>query len=145
MIVDEKYVLDESLRADFLPPRLQRPLLVVRHASLVGRVQVIGPVSGGGGGGPVRMGKCQRAVALVNAGSILRAVDDDVGGSSSAVAEMAAAGGLKLAEWGFLGIEFSMITKKVGISPLLPPPLTLWRRGSPLRRSSPSWWSACGT
>ena len=122
MIVDEKYVLDESLRADFLPPRLQRPLLVVRHASLVGRVQVIGPVSGGGGGGPVRMGKCQRAVALVNAGSILRAVDDDVGGSSSAVAEMAVAVGvLKLPEWGFLVLEIRMFTKKV----ISPPPRTL--------------------
>ena len=139
--MDEKYVLDECLRADFLPPRLQRPLLVVRHASLVGRVQVIGPVSGGGGGGPVRMGKCQRAVALVNAGSILRAMDDDVG---SVVADVPA-GVLKLAEWGFLGIELRMITKRVAISPLLPPPLTSWRRGSLRRRSSPSWWSACGT
>ena len=119
MKMDGKYVLDECLRADFLPSR-QRPLLVVGHASLVRRVQVVGPVGGGGGGGPVGLGSLQRAVAVLTTAAVLRAVDDDV--DSSAVAELAVAVGvLKLAEWGFLGLEFRMFTKKVAISPLLPP------------------------
>ena len=83
------YVLDECLRAHFLPPH-QRPLLVVGHVSLVGRVQVVGP-AGGDGRGPVRMRKLQRALAIVPA-AVLRAVDDEVGGS--AVAEMAVAVGV---------------------------------------------------
>ena len=134
--MDGKCALDERLRADFLPPQL-RPLLVVGHASLVRRVQIVWPV---GGGGPVGLGSLQRAVAVLTA--VLRAVDDDVDGS--AVAEMAVAVGvLKLPEWGFLVLEIRMFTKKV-ISPP-PPPRMLSRRGSPRRRSSPSWWSACGT